>query len=163
MPTLPSEGSSKEVYGTITVSGISSGGAASGDTVGSAAGGDVILAGGVYNTTLTAVDAGDATALQTDEYGRLIVVGHQAHDGALSAEFAGRPVLLGAYASTATPSAVSGDGDLSRMWVDRNGRLIVAGGAPHDSAAAGNPVLQGAYANATAPTAVTDGDALPLP
>lgn len=39
------------------------------------------------------------------------------------------PFGMGAYASTATKSAVSADGDMVALWADRNGRLRVTGDA----------------------------------
>lgn len=49
------------------------------------------------------------------------VVGDVAHDAAV----AGNPLLLGAYASAAAPSDVSGDGDAVRLWALRSGALGV--------------------------------------
>jgi hypothetical protein len=51
----------------------------------------------------------------------LEVVGDVAHDAAA----AGNPLLLGAYASAAAPSDVSGDADAVRLWALRNGALAV--------------------------------------
>jgi hypothetical protein len=56
------------------------------------------------------------------------VVGDVAHDAAA----AGNPVLMGAYASAAAPSDVSGDADAVRLWALRNGSQVVnlaAGGS----------------------------------
>lgn len=52
----------------------------------------------------------------------LEVVGDVAHDGVA----AGNPVLMGAYASTATPSAISADGDAVHLWATTTGALNVA-------------------------------------
>lgn len=57
--------------------------------------------------------ASDQSAVQTQ--------GQVAHDAVAS----GNPVVIGALASTATPSAVSADGDAVRIWADRNGRVNV--------------------------------------
>lgn len=50
------------------------------------------------------------------------VVGDAAHDAAV----AGNPLLIGAYASTLVPSAVSADGDAVRLWALRTGALMTA-------------------------------------
>lgn len=47
------------------------------------------------------------------------VVGDVAHDAAAS----GNPLLLGAYASAAAPTDVSGDADAVRLWAVRSGAL----------------------------------------
>lgn len=49
------------------------------------------------------------------------VVGDAAHDAAA----AGNPVLVGAYASAAVPTDVSGDADAVRLWALRSGALAV--------------------------------------
>jgi hypothetical protein len=49
------------------------------------------------------------------------VVGDAAHDAAA----AGNPLLLGAYASAAAPTGVSGDADAVRLWALRNGALAI--------------------------------------
>lgn len=54
------------------------------------------------------------------------VVGDVAQDVGV----AGNPVLIGARASTAIPTAMSGDGDAVYPWANRNGALIVST-APH--------------------------------
>lgn len=48
--------------------------------------------------------------------------GSVAHDAAVS----GNPVIQGGRASSATPTAVSADGDAVRAWFDRSGRAIIA-------------------------------------
>lgn len=52
------------------------------------------------------------------------VVGDVAHD----AVAAGNPLLMGAYASAAAPSAVSADGDAVRLWATLTGALNIADG-----------------------------------
>jgi hypothetical protein len=51
----------------------------------------------------------------------LTSVGAAAHDAPVS----GNPVLLGAYASAAIPSAISADGDTARLWSGTRGQLAV--------------------------------------
>lgn len=73
---------------------------------------------------------GDYTFFKSDSVGRLhvnvgntslAVAGVAAHDAVAS----GNPVLLGAYAKTAAPTAVSADGDVAQLWSGRNGQLAV--------------------------------------
>jgi hypothetical protein len=52
------------------------------------------------------------------------VVGDAAHDAAV----AGNPVLIGGYGSAATPTAVSADGDATRIWTTTSGAVNVADG-----------------------------------
>jgi hypothetical protein len=54
-----------------------------------------------------------------------IAMGQAAHDAAGSAF---DPVAIGGYASAATPTAVSADGDICRLWVTPNGAVNVADG-----------------------------------
>jgi len=108
-----------------------------------AASGNPLLLGARYSfTTPTAVDHGDAVPLWCDSTGQLHVAvmnvpavtvsgipavaarGADAHDAGASAN----PVLLAGYASASAPSAVSADGDVVRLWSDRNGRLQVGDG-----------------------------------
>jgi hypothetical protein len=102
--------------------------------------------------------------------GTVTVGGTAAIDAAVS----GNPLYMGARASTATPSAVSADGDAQAFWLDRNGRLhavidalnvspTVQGNAAHDSdgLAGGNPLMGGGIASAAAPANVdADNDAV---
>lgn len=104
------------------------------------------------------------------------MVGDAAHDAAA----AGNPLLMGAYASAAAPSDVSGDADAVRVWALRNGSQVVnlafggtlvtastvqetVGDVADDVATAGNPVLIGGVAvetDGTDPTTVSaEGDA----
>lgn len=87
---------------------------------------------------------GDYTTLKSDSVGRLHVnvgvlpastntlevVGDVAQDAAV----AGNPVLVGLRASTATPSAMSADGDAVHQWADRNGATVVTGRLVDDAA-----------------------------
>lgn len=58
------------------------------------------------------------------------VVGDVAQDAAV----AGNPLLMGGRASTATPSAMSADGDSVYQWMTRNGAAVTAGELVDDSA-----------------------------
>lgn len=60
----------------------------------------------------------------------LEVVGDVAQDAAVG----GNPVLVGARASTATPTAMSADGDSVHVWADRSGATVVTGRLVDDSA-----------------------------
>lgn len=93
--------------------------------------------------------------------GTFSVGGVAAHDAPVS----GNPELVAAYASAAAPAAVSGDGDVVRLWATRIGQLatVAAGLEAHDAALTSNPIVQGAYASAAAPTNVSaDGDLVRL-
>lgn len=108
--------------------------------------------------------------------GDVTTVGKAAHDAAVS----GNPILLGAFGSTATPAAVSADGDVVRLWADRSGSMHVivdsgsvtvagsvsvtslpgvSGPTAHDNPVTFSPVLIAGSASAAAPSAVSaDGD-----
>jgi hypothetical protein len=105
-----------------------------------------------------------------------VLGGPVAADGALAAN----PVTVGARGSTATPAAMSTDGDVTNLWCDLNGRLhttpdtwagqpaitpgvnggvAVGGLVAADAAAAGNPILNGGRASTALPSAMSaDGD-----
>jgi hypothetical protein len=93
---------------------------------------------------------------------RVTIAGQVANDGV----DIGSPIKIGGRASTATPTAVSADGDRVNAWYDRNGRahiysdqtLVVGGNVAHDAADSGNPIKFGGKARQTNPTAVADGD-----
>lgn len=81
----------------------------------------------------TATDVSAAAPLPTVQTGALpagtnnigdvdIVGGSVAHDGVATSA---NPVLGGAYASAAAPTAVSADGDAVRLWALRNGAQAV--------------------------------------
>jgi hypothetical protein len=122
-----------------------------------AASGNPVLVGGRYASVAPSVADGDATTVLTDSAGRVYVTGtvlsspigtHEvggpvAHDGAYS----GNPLPLGAYASASAPTAVTADGDVVRLWSDRNGRLQV--GADTELPAAAS--LADGASNPTAP------------
>lgn len=129
-------------------------------------------------TTLTPVD-GDYTNLRTNARGALWValdstaaqtvtlaagtatneiVGDVAQDAAV----AGNPVLAGLRASTATPTAMSADGDAVYAWGDRNGATVVVGNVVDDAAftpATNRVVPVGFLADETATDSVDEGDA----
>ena len=93
--------------------------------------------------------------------GGLFVHGNAAQDSPI----AGNPMVSGGRASTATPTAMSADGDVVFQWLDRSGGQIINGRDAHDAAlnANTNPVLLGARSSTAAPTNVsTDGDAVRL-
>lgn len=50
-------------------------------------------------------------------------IGGQAHDAAWAA--ANQPLVVGAFASAATPSAISADGDVVHLWAGTRGQLAV--------------------------------------
>jgi hypothetical protein len=60
------------------------------------------------------------------------VVGDAAHDAAA----AGNPVLVAARANANEPTAVSADGDVTHLWADLLGRLVVITGHPSPEAPA---------------------------
>lgn len=85
------------------------------------------------------------------------VVGDVAQDAAV----AGNPVLVGLRASTATPSAMSADGDSVYAWADRNGAQVVVGNVLDDAAftPGTNRVTPVGYlADETATDSVDEGD-----
>lgn len=112
---------------------------------------------------------GDYQPLITDTNGRLHVitgpstgtievVGDVAQDAAV----AGNPILNGARASTATPTAMSADGDAVHLWATRNGALVVAGRVVDDAAfgvATDRVQPSGFLADETSTDSVDEGDA----
>ena len=87
---------------------------------------------------------GDYSTINVDASGRVHVnvgalpastntietVGDVAQDAAVG----GNPLLMGGRASTATPSAMSADGDAVYQWLTRNGASVVAGELVDDAA-----------------------------
>jgi hypothetical protein len=67
------------------------------------------------------------------------VTGTDAHDAAVTA----KPVLIGGFASTSAPTAVSADGDAVQLWVSRTGVLQVGdgGGSLTVDAPVGTPLF----------------------
>lgn len=128
-----------------------------------AASGNPVLIGGRYASVAPSVADGDAATILTDAAGRVYVTGtvlsspigtHDvgglvAHDAAYS----GNPLPLGAYASASAPTAVTADGDMTRLWCDRNGRLQV--GADTELPAAAS--LADGASNPNAPTVGSAG------
>lgn len=85
----------------------------------------------------------------------LEVVGDVAQDAAI----AGNPLSVGGRASTATPTAMSADGDSVFFWLDRSGAQVVTGYAAEDAVLAGNPTRIGVRASTAVPNAMSaDGD-----
>jgi hypothetical protein len=106
----------------------------------------------VTNAGTFAVQAALTAGTNTNE-----VVGDVAQDAAI----AGNPVSIGLRASTATPSAMSADGDAVYAWADRNGAQIVAGRILDDAAfTPGTDRLTpaGFFADETATDSVDEGD-----
>lgn len=69
-------------------------------------------------------DGTNAQSIFTDTTGRQIVVGAAATDAAVT----GNPLYMGGYGSTATPAAMSADGDATPLWLTRNGAVNIADG-----------------------------------
>jgi hypothetical protein len=91
--------------------------------------------------------------------GGAFVQGNLAADAPITA----RPLPGGGRASSAVPTAMSGDGDAVHVWLDRSGGTIVNGRDAHDAAldANTNPQLIGGRSSVAAPTDVSaDGDAV---
>jgi hypothetical protein len=83
-------------------------------------------------------------------------------DAAADAAVAGNPLYAGARASTATPSAVSGDGDAVGLWATREGALVTVGAIVDDAAftpgtSRAQPIAF--QADETATDSVDEGDA----
>ena len=97
--------------------------------------------GNTANTTAWKVD-GSAVTQPVSGTG-LGVVGAAAADAPVS----GNPVLLAGYGSTATPTAMSADGDTTRVWTTLNGAVNVAdagGSLTVDYATTGSGTATGA-------------------
>jgi hypothetical protein len=121
-------------------------------------------------STTTSAD-GDFSNLKVDSTGRLWtnvgalpastntleVVGDVAQDAPIS----GNPVAIALRASTATPTAMSADGDSVYAWSDRSGATIINGSLLDDSAftpATSRVVAIGYTADETATDSVDEGD-----
>lgn len=98
--------------------------------------GNPVLIAGKYNLSAAAVSAdGDTCHIRVGSTGEVVVTGtvntipagaHTVQGGSVQDTAIGtNPVLMGGNASTATPSAMSADGDAVFAWFDRNGRLHV--------------------------------------
>jgi hypothetical protein len=90
--------------------------------------GDITNGVDVDVTRLPALPAGDNNIGNVDVVTLPGVEGKAAADAAIS----GNPVQIGGRASTATPTAVSADGDAVPVWLTRLGQLIAQIGAPVD-------------------------------
>lgn len=84
-------------------------------SVGSAAPTIGALVGGSDGTNLRALSVSSAGVLD-------VALATVAHDAVLTGV---NPLLVGGYASSATPTAVSAAGDMVRAWFDLNGRLSI--------------------------------------
>lgn len=112
------------------------------------------------DTASSGVDTdGDYATLSTDSTGNLrtAAVGAAAQDAAIS----GNPLPIGARASTATPTAMSADGDVVYPWATRSGALVTAGTTVDDAAFTAatdrvHPV--GFFADETSTDSVDEGD-----
>ena len=82
------------------------------------------------------------------------VQGATAHDGAITSF----PVLIGARASANEPAAVSADNDVTNLWADLFGRLVVMPGHPNPEA----PVTVNATASGTTSVIGAPGASLSL-
>lgn len=93
-----------------------------------------------------------ATGTNTNE-----VVGDVAQDAAV----AGNPLLVGGRASTATPTAMSADGDSVYQWLTREGATVTAGNLVDDAAftpATSRVHPAGYFADETATDSIDEGD-----
>jgi hypothetical protein len=101
--------------------------------------------------TATDVDTG-VNALPIQDGGNSITIDGivaAVGDEAIDVPLGNSPVAVGARASTATPAAVSADGDVQAVWVDRNGRVQIAdGGGSLTIDAASLPLPTGAATSA---------------
>lgn len=87
--------------------------------------GDVgVMALGVANTADANISGTtlDYTPFATDLTGAIHVMGKVASDATAPVN----PLLVGAYASLASPTDVSGDGDLVNIWATREGAVVVS-------------------------------------
>lgn len=152
--------SSRELKVAVTAGGIT---AATHDSAANADG--VQLMGVGSSTAPTAVSAnGDATRLWTTTSGALNVAdgggsitvdnggtfavqaaGSVAQDAAVS----GNPLLMGGRASTATPTAMSADGDVVHAWMTRNGAQVTAVYAQTSGGYTPGKLISAASTNAT--------------
>jgi hypothetical protein len=85
------------------------------------------------------------------------VVGDVAQDAAV----AGNPLLVGGRASTATPTAMSADGDSVYQWLTREGATVTAGNLVDDAAftpATSRVHPAGYFADETATDSIDEGD-----
>lgn len=74
----------------------------------------------MVDDTLNGLGVVNLNNIKASEGDDIAVIGFQARDAAISGN---NPVLLGARGSTATPTAVSTDGDVVDLWADLSGRL----------------------------------------
>lgn len=162
------------VDGTVAVSGV--GGTVTSTAVGTVAhdapdaGNPLKIGGKAYTSAPSAVSDADRVDAYFDTQGRLqtrvqgLIPQDTADDNAVQ-----YPIKIGGGGSTATPGAVSADGDIVNGWFTRNGALNVADGngsltvdaagdVAHDAADSGNPIKIGGKASTSTPSAVSNGD-----
>ncbi|MBP8211795.1 MAG: hypothetical protein KAY11_19685 [Ilumatobacteraceae bacterium] len=97
----------------------------------------------------------DSTAAQTVTLAASTATQEVVGDVAEDAVLGGNPLRVGGRASTATPTAMSADGDMVTAWLDRSGASVVTGYVAEDGALTGNPSRQGVRAHSAVPTAMS--------
>lgn len=116
----------------------------------SASGDSMVFVGGIRRDTTPSSSsgaAGDYSAFNIDSNGRLYTQtvlynssGTElslASDSTLDAAIGTSGPLMVGRGSTATPTAMSADGDATALWVDLNGRVHIKGESTEDTASAG--------------------------
>lgn len=104
----------------------------------------------------------DSTAAQTVTLAAGTATNEIVGDVAQDAAVAGNPVLVGGRASTATPTAMSADGDSVYHWLTRTGATVVDGAIVDDAAftpGTSRVVPIAMQADETATDSVDEGDA----
>jgi hypothetical protein len=76
------------------------------------------------NSSVNVAQFGGTNVVNGGTAGTQSVGGIQAHDAAISGN---NPVLIGAYANSASGPAGVADGDISRLWCNGAGALVIAG------------------------------------
>lgn len=96
--------------------------------------------------------------IASDSTGQITSIGSAAQDAAI----AGNPVPVGMRASTATPTAMSADGDVVYPWATREGAQVIAGAIVDDAAftpGTSRVVPIGFQADESSTDSVDEGDA----
>lgn len=104
----------------------------------------------------------DSTVAQTVTLAAGTATNEVVGDAAQDAAIAGNPVAIGLRASTATPTAMSADGDVVYAWADRNGAQVVVGNVLDDAAftpATNRVTPVGYFADDTSTDSIDEGDA----
>lgn len=107
------------------------------------------------------VDASNRLQVVTTAAGNETTTKEVVGDVAQDSPVGGNPVLAGLRASTATPSAMSGDGDAVYAWGTRTGATVVAGDKVDDAAftpGTDRVVPNGLFADETSTDSVDEGD-----